>query len=122
MAGFQKGGLRGEVIVADNGSTDGSVEIAEPHGARVVRVPSRGYGAALKVGITSARGTYIIMGDADDSYDFSEVPSWVEHLRQGHDLVMGNRFKGGIFSAETCFYAQSTSVINRISPKGMHRL
>jgi len=96
VTAFSKSALRGEVIVADNGSTDGSIEIAEINGARVVRVAERGYGAALKVGIASARGTYIIMGDADDSYDFNEVPNFVEKLRQGHDLVMGNRFKGGI--------------------------
>jgi glycosyltransferase involved in cell wall biosynthesis len=93
---FQKSGLRGEVVVADNGSKDGSVEIAEAHGARVVHVSQRGYGAALKAGIAACRGTYIIMGDADDSYDFSEVPNFVEKLRQGYDLVMGNRFRGGI--------------------------
>jgi glycosyltransferase involved in cell wall biosynthesis len=96
LAAFQKAGLRGEVIVADNGSTDGSIEIAEARGARVVRVPARGYGAALKAGIASARGKYIIMGDADDSYDFGEVPNFIEKLRQGYDLVMGNRFRGGI--------------------------
>jgi glycosyltransferase involved in cell wall biosynthesis len=95
-AAFQKSGLRGEVVVADNGSTDGSVEIAEAHGARVIRVQPRGYGAALKAGIAACRGTYIIMGDADDSYDFGEVPNFVEKLRQGYDLVMGNRFLGGI--------------------------
>ncbi|PWT90785.1 MAG: dolichol-P-glucose synthetase [Proteobacteria bacterium] len=96
IAAFQQSGLRGEVVVADNGSTDGSVEIAEAHGARVVRVPERGYGAALKAGIAASRGTFIIMGDADDSYDFGEVPNFVEKLRQGYDLVMGNRFRGGI--------------------------
>jgi len=96
ITAFRKAGLRGEVIVADNGSTDGSIEIAKFNGAGVVRVPERGYGAALKAGIALARGTYIIMGDADDSYDFSEVPKFVEELRQGYDLVMGNRFRGGI--------------------------
>jgi Glycosyl transferase family 2 len=95
-AAFGKAGLRGEVIVADNGSSDGSIEIAEFNGARVVHVQERGYGSALKAGIATSRGTYIIMGDADDSYDFGEVPNFVEKLRQGHDLVMGNRFKGGI--------------------------
>jgi len=96
VTGFRTAGLRGEVVVADNGSTDGSIEIAERNGARVVRVAERGYGAALKQGITAARGEYVIMGDADDSYDFSEVPQFVEKLRQGYDLVMGNRFQGGI--------------------------
>jgi glycosyltransferase involved in cell wall biosynthesis len=96
FAAFSKAGLRGEVIVADNGSTDGSIEIAEISGARVVRVAERGYGSALKMGINAARGQYIIMGDADDSYDFSEAPNFVDKLRQGYDLVMGNRFAGGI--------------------------
>jgi len=89
-------GFSGEVIVADNGSTDGSVQIAEEHGARVVRVMERGYGAALRAGITAARGPFIIMGDADDSYDFAEVPRFVDKLREGYDIVMGNRFRGGI--------------------------
>jgi glycosyltransferase involved in cell wall biosynthesis len=93
---FRKAGLSGEVVVADNGSTDGSIEIAKEHGARVVGVPERGYGAALRAGIAAARGPYIIMGDADDSYDFSDVPRFVEKLREGYDLVMGNRFRGGI--------------------------
>jgi len=96
MTAFSKAALRGEVIVADNGSTDGSIEIAEINGARVVRAEERGYGAALKQGIIATRGEYVIMGDADDSYDFSEVPNFVAKLRQGYDLVMGNRFQGGI--------------------------
>jgi glycosyltransferase involved in cell wall biosynthesis len=96
LAAIRSAGLRGEVIVADNGSTDGSVEIAEFNGASVIRVPQRGYGAALKAGITASRGEFVIMGDADDSYDFSEVPNFVNELRRGYDLVMGNRFRGGI--------------------------
>jgi len=96
MTAFRNAGLRGEVVVADNGSTDGSIEIAEFNGARVVRVPERGYGAALKAGITAARAEFVIMGDADDSYDFGEVPKFVEALRQGSELVMGNRFRGGV--------------------------
>lgn len=88
--------IKGEVIVADNGSTDGSREIAQRCGARVVPVPIRGYGAALQGGIKAARGTYVIMGDADDSYDFTALKPFVEKLREGYDLVMGNRFKGGI--------------------------
>lgn len=93
---FRSAGLSGEVVVADNGSTDGSVELAEEHGARVVRVSERGYGAALRAGIAAARGPFIIMGDADDSYDFTDVPRFVEKLREGYEMVMGNRFRGGI--------------------------
>jgi len=93
---FRAAGLSGEVIVADNGSTDGSIQIAEEHGARVIRVPERGYGAALRAGIAAASGPFIIMGDADDSYDFTDVPRFVEKLREGNDIVMGNRFRGGI--------------------------
>jgi glycosyltransferase involved in cell wall biosynthesis len=88
--------VRGEVIVADNGSADGSTEIAEEHGARVVMVQRKGYGSALQKGIASARGRFVIMGDADESYDFSQLEPFVERLRQGDDLVMGNRFRGGI--------------------------
>lgn len=89
-------GVTGEVVIADNGSTDGSQEIARQHGARVVPVPSRGYGAALMGGIEAAQGKYIIMGDADDSYDFTALSPFLEKLRDGCELVMGNRFKGGI--------------------------
>jgi glycosyltransferase involved in cell wall biosynthesis len=96
LEALRAAGLRGEVVVADNGSTDGSVEIAEKLGARVVAVPRRGYGAALRAGIAAARGAFIIMGDADDSYDFSEVPRFVEKWRQGYEVVMGNRFRGEI--------------------------
>jgi glycosyltransferase involved in cell wall biosynthesis len=88
--------ISGEIIVADNGSTDGSIELAQELKARVVRVPVRGYGAALAAGIEAARGQYIIMGDSDESYDFSALLPFVEKLRQGYDLVMGNRFRGGI--------------------------
>jgi glycosyltransferase involved in cell wall biosynthesis len=89
-------GIRGEVLIADNGSTDGSQEIATKLGARVVPAARRGYGAALQGGIAAARGKYTIMGDADDSYDFVELDRFVEKLREGNDLVMGNRFAGGI--------------------------
>lgn len=88
--------IRGEVIVADNGSSDGSIEIAERAGARVVKVRDKGYGSALMGGIAAARGQFIVMGDADDSYDFGHIPRFVEELRRGSDLVMGNRFRGGI--------------------------
>lgn len=93
---LERGGIAGEVLVADNGSDDGSRELAIRAGARVVEVPERGYGTALAAGIAAARGRYIIMGDADDSYDFSRLEVFVEKLRAGHPLVMGNRFKGGI--------------------------
>jgi glycosyltransferase involved in cell wall biosynthesis len=86
----------GEIIIADNGSTDGSINIALSHKARVVNVAKKGYGSALKAGIEAANGSYIIMGDADDSYDFTNLMPYVSALREGHDLVMGNRFKGGI--------------------------
>ena len=86
----------GEVLVADNGSTDGSQALAESLGARVVRVSSRGYGAAIMGGINGASGRYIIMGDSDDSYDFSQLDRYLDRLRAGVDLVMGNRFQGGI--------------------------
>jgi glycosyltransferase involved in cell wall biosynthesis len=89
-------GIAGEVLVADNGSTDGSPQIAEELGARVVHVEEKGYGNALRGGIKAARGRYIIMGDADDSYDFTRLEPFVEKLREGYDLVMGNRFWGGI--------------------------
>ncbi|MEZ5187570.1 MAG: glycosyltransferase family 2 protein [Microbacterium sp.] len=89
-------GIAGEVLISDNGSTDGSQEIARRLGARVSDAPRRGYGAALINGIESARGRYIIMGDADDSYDFEHLEPFVERLRAGADLVMGNRFQGGI--------------------------
>src|SRR5579871_1215947 len=88
--------ISGEIIVADNGSSDGSQEIAESLGARVVRVAAKGYGSALMGGIRAAAGRYIVMGDADDSYDFGHIPRFLDQLRSGSDLVMGNRFRGGI--------------------------
>jgi glycosyltransferase involved in cell wall biosynthesis len=88
--------ISGEIVVADNGSSDGSQAIARGYGARVVDVAERGYGSALWRGIGAARGTFIIMGDSDDSYDFAALGGFVERLRAGDDLVMGNRFKGGI--------------------------
>jgi len=93
--GIEKSGVEGEVIVADNGSTDGSIEIAESLGARVVRVPEKGYGSALMGGIAEAKGGFVIMGDADDSYDFLEVPKFVEKLQSGVDLVQGCRLPSG---------------------------
>jgi glycosyltransferase involved in cell wall biosynthesis len=95
-AGLESNQVIAEIIVADNGSTDESPRIAEEMGARVVHVESRGYGAALMGGINAARGKFIIMGDADDTYDFNALGPFIDKLREGNDLVMGNRFKGGI--------------------------
>jgi glycosyltransferase involved in cell wall biosynthesis len=88
--------LTSEIVVADNGSTDGSQAIAEDAGARVVAVSERGYGSALRHGVAAARGRWVVMGDADDSYDFGDVPRFVARLQDGFDLVNGNRFRGGI--------------------------
>lgn len=96
MTFLRANGITGEVLIADNGSTDGSRDIAQSLGARVHPVEERGYGAALLGGMSAARGRYIIMGDADDSYDFSALAPFIDRLRAGADLVMGNRFKGGI--------------------------
>ena len=96
MQAIGDSGLRGEVIVADNGSTDGSQRIAQEEGARVVDVPVRGYGAALIAGIEAARGRYVMMADADASYHFEHLPRFVPKLNEGYDLVMGNRFAGTI--------------------------
>src|SRR5688572_16740878 len=93
---LERTGIEGEVLVADNGSSDESRRLAAQAGARVIAAPERGYGAALSAGIAAARGRYVIMGDADDSYDFSRLEPFVEKLRAGYPLVMGNRFKGGI--------------------------
>lgn len=91
-----RAGIVGEVLIADNGSTDGSKELATQAGARVVPIPQRGYGAALIGGIAAANGKYVIMGDADDSYDFAALDLFIDALRAGNQLVMGNRFRGGI--------------------------
>jgi glycosyltransferase involved in cell wall biosynthesis len=89
-------GIRAEVIVADNGSTDGSQVLAEKLGARVVPIASRGYGSALRGGIAAARGKFVVMGDSDDSYDFTQLGDFIAKLNEGYDLVMGNRFRGEI--------------------------
>ncbi len=96
MAAMQGSGLRFEVVIADNGSEDGSQQLAEASGARVVEVHQRGYGSALRGGIEASRGEFVVMGDCDSSYDFGHVPRIVQCLRQGNDLVIGNRFLGGI--------------------------
>ena len=96
MRFLRENGVEGEVIVADNGSTDGSIRIAEELGARVVNVHTKGYGAALSAGIHEANGTYVIMGDSDDSYDFLGLKPFVDKLHEGYEMVMGNRFLGGI--------------------------
>src|SRR6202161_2829366 len=96
MGFLAESGISGEVVVADNGSTDGSQQLDEAEGARVVPVSEKGYGNALLGGIEAAHGKYIIMGDADDSYDFTNRMPYVDELRKGADLVMGNRFAGGI--------------------------
>ncbi|WP_299224844.1 glycosyltransferase [uncultured Psychroserpens sp.] len=88
--------VSGEIIIADNGSTDGSIDIAKSHNARLVHVKQKGYGSALRAGINASNATYTIMADADDSYDFSHLMPFLKELRNGYDLVMGNRFKGGI--------------------------
>jgi len=93
---LERAGIHGEIVIADNGSTDGSQDIASRAGARVVPVAQKGYGSALSGGIAAARGRYIIMGDADDSYDFTRLDAFVDALRSGADIVMGNRFLGGI--------------------------
>ncbi|HEV2387748.1 MAG TPA: glycosyltransferase family 2 protein [Candidatus Acidoferrales bacterium] len=95
-AAMDRLGIRGEIVVADNGSSDGSQELAAEVGARVVEVGERGYGGALRGGIAAARGVYVIMGDCDDSYDFDRLGPFLLRLREGYDLVMGNRFQGGI--------------------------
>jgi glycosyltransferase involved in cell wall biosynthesis len=96
LAALKSHGTSGEVIIADNGSTDGSQAIAIELGARVVAVETRGYGSALRAGIAAARGRLVVMGDSDDSYDFTHIGDFVDKLNSGFDLVMGNRFQGGI--------------------------
>ena len=93
---LERHGVSGEVIVADNGSTDGSQVLATSLGARVVPAPRRGYGAALRAGFDAAQSRYIVMGDSDDSYDFSALAPFLERLRAGDDVVVGNRYRGGI--------------------------
>ena len=96
QASLRELNVHGEIVIADNGSSDGSQEIARAMGARVADVSAKGYGNALMGGINAARGKYVIMGDADDSYDFASLDPFIEKLRAGYDLVMGNRFRGGV--------------------------
>ncbi|HET6880595.1 MAG TPA: glycosyltransferase family 2 protein [Pirellulales bacterium] len=96
LAAIERLGITGEVVVSDNGSSDGSVAAAKKAGARVVHCSERGYGNAIRRGVEDARGQWIIMGDADDSYDFERIDPFVEQLRRGADVVMGNRYRGGI--------------------------
>jgi len=96
LAAFKTEGISGEVVVSDNGSTDGSIEIAETHGARVVHAAVKGYGSALRKGIEEARGKFIILGDADGSHDFGEIGSFIAKWRDGFEFVIGNRFQGEI--------------------------
>jgi glycosyltransferase involved in cell wall biosynthesis len=96
LEGIRRTGLPGEVIVSDNGSTDRSVEIAEELGARVIHQPLRGYGNAYRAGFEAARGKYIVMGDSDDTYDFTEIKQLIDKLREGNEYVLGSRFAGKI--------------------------
>jgi len=96
FAGLQAAKVRGEVLVVDNGCTDASAEIAREHGARVVKAPLKGYGSALRRGLEEAQGEFIVMGDADGSHDFSELPRFVSKWREGYEFVVGNRFRGEI--------------------------
>jgi len=101
------------VLIADNGSSDGSVALAQRDGARVIAVAERGYGAALRAGVAASRGRFVVMGDADDSYDFSGLDPFIAKLRTGSDLVMGNRFAGGIAPGAMPFlhrYARKSAV------------
>lgn len=96
LEAFRTSGIRGEVLISDNGSTDGSIELARQHGARVVHATIKGYGNALRKGIDEARSEFVVIGDADGTYDFGDVPRFVQKWREGYEIVMGNRFTGGV--------------------------
>ena len=104
-------GISGEIVIGDNGSTDGSIELAGRHGARVVNVPVRRYGAVVYHAALAAGGRFVIVGDSDDSCDFSALGPFIEKLREGYDLVVGNRFQGGIRSPAPCHGKSATSAI-----------
>jgi glycosyltransferase involved in cell wall biosynthesis len=106
LAAFRDIGVAGEVVVSDNGSTDGSIEIAEEHGARVVHAEVKGYGSAVRKGIESALGEFIILGDADGSHDFSEIPRFIEKWRDGHEFIIGNRLLGEIKNGAMIWHHQ----------------
>lgn len=116
LTSIERLGLRGEVIVADNGSTDDSVVIAQKAGARVVHCPDKGYGNALRCGFAHAKGKFLIMGDADDSYNFAEIDDLVTYLREGYDLVIGTRLKGRIEKGAMPFLHRyvGTPILTRI--------
>ena len=111
--GLRDAGIIGEVVIADNGSTDGSIQIAESLGARVVHVLEKGYGCALRGGIEASQAPWIIMGDSDDSYDFSNIGGFVEKLHEGSDLVMGCRLPSGGDAMEEPLDRKSLSLIAR---------
>ena len=102
LALIWKRGIKGEILVADNGSTDGSQSLAAAAGARVVHVDNKGYGAALIGGIEAANGRFVIMADADDSYDFTDLDGFLDRLARGFKLVMGNRFQGWNYARVRC--------------------
>ena len=114
---LNKNHIKGEIIVADNGSTDGSAVIAKEQGARVVHVHEKGYGNALQGGFEAAHGQYIIMGDADDSYDFSDLMKFINALDEGYDMIIGNRFQGGIMTGAMPFLHRyiGNPVLSRIA-------
>jgi glycosyl transferase family 2 len=125
IAAMQGAGVTGEILVVDNGSTDGSQDIATARGARVVLEPIKGYGSALRRGCEEARGTYIVMGDADESYDFSQIEPFIDGLRDGADLVMGTRIRGTILPGAMPWKNRyvgnplSTGLLNRLFRAGV---